>query len=157
MRLADERRTCHLLSCEMQSPQSRRYHQTIDRISLLGLQSDVHSGRAASVIVPGSYLKPCDEMSLRDRAIVACHEVPGTAPPRKDPPVGCDVTVSRKFRKRSITTRNTFGINCAPGSYRALRDGSFEGRFPRHFVPGYDYTALPGQPTGKNRGAPHCQ
>ena len=23
-------------------------------------------------------------------------------------------------------------------SYRTLRDGSFEGRFPRHFVPGYD-------------------
>src|SRR6202046_5474651 len=25
-----------------------------------------------------------------------------------------------------------------PRSYRTLRDGSFEGRFPRHFVPGYD-------------------
>jgi hypothetical protein len=23
-------------------------------------------------------------------------------------------------------------------SYRTLRDGSFEGRFSRHFVPGYD-------------------
>jgi hypothetical protein len=28
----------------------------------------------------------------------------------------------------------------APRSYRTLRDGSFEGRFPRHFVPGYDRT-----------------
>jgi hypothetical protein len=29
-------------------------------------------------------------------------------------------------------------------SYRTLRDGSFEGRFPRHFVPGYDRTVPPG-------------
>ena len=36
-----------------------------------------------------------------------------------------------------ISTRNTSGISCAR-SYRTLRDGSFEGRFPRHFVPGYD-------------------
>ena len=36
-----------------------------------------------------------------------------------------------------ISTRNTSGIGCAR-SYRTLRDGSFEGRFPRHFVPGYD-------------------
>src|SRR5580693_9237001 len=33
-----------------------------------------------------------------------------------------------------ISTRNTSGISCAR-SYRTLRDGSFEGRFPRHFVP----------------------
>jgi hypothetical protein len=26
----------------------------------------------------------------------------------------------------------------AAPSYRTLRDGSFEGCFPRHFVPGYD-------------------
>src|SRR5271166_1798583 len=36
-----------------------------------------------------------------------------------------------------ISTRNTSGISCAR-SYRTLRDDSFEGRFPRHFVPGYD-------------------
>src|SRR5271166_3657094 len=36
-----------------------------------------------------------------------------------------------------ISTRNTSGISCAR-SYRTLRDGSFEGRFTRHFVPGYD-------------------
>jgi hypothetical protein len=30
-------------------------------------------------------------------------------------------------------------------SYRTLGDGSFEGRFPRHFVPGYDRTVTPGQ------------
>ena len=34
-------------------------------------------------------------------------------------------------------TRNTSGKSCAR-SYRTLRDGSFEGRFPRHFVPGND-------------------
>ncbi len=28
--------------------------------------------------------------------------------------------------------------------YRTLRDGSFEGRFPRHFVPGYDRLSLRG-------------
>src|ERR1700722_19178248 len=33
--------------------------------------------------------------------------------------------------------RNTSGISCAR-SYRTLRHGSFTGRFPRHFVPGYD-------------------
>jgi hypothetical protein len=27
-------------------------------------------------------------------------------------------------------------------SYRTLRDGSFEGRFSRHFVPGYDQSSL---------------
>src|ERR1700736_3557163 len=36
------------------------------------------------------------------------------------------------------------GISCAR-SYRTLRDGSFEGRFPRHFVPGYDHAVPPGQ------------
>jgi hypothetical protein len=30
-------------------------------------------------------------------------------------------------------------------SHRTLRDGSFEGRFPRHFVPGYDQPIPPGQ------------
>jgi hypothetical protein len=48
-------------------------------------------------------------MSRRDGAIVAWHEVPG---------------------KRT-------GISWAR-SDRALRNGSFERRFPRHFVPGYD-------------------
>jgi hypothetical protein len=38
-----------------------------------------------------------------------------------------------------MTTRNTPGVSCAR-SYRTLRDGSFERRFPRHFVPGYDRT-----------------
>src|SRR5208337_300543 len=36
-----------------------------------------------------------------------------------------------------LVTLPTSGISCAR-SYRTLRDGSFEGRFPRHFVPGYD-------------------
>ena len=38
----------------------------------------------------------------------------------------------------------TCGISCAR-SYRTLRDGSFEGRFLRHFVPGYDQPVTPGQ------------
>ena len=36
-----------------------------------------------------------------------------------------------------ISTRDTSGISRAR-SYRTLRDGSLEGRLPRHFVPGYD-------------------
>jgi hypothetical protein len=34
-----------------------------------------------------------------------------------------------------------YGISCAR-SCRTLRDGSFEGRFPRHFVPGYYLMSL---------------
>ena len=43
-----------------------------------------------------------------------------------------------------MTTRNTSGMSCAR-PYRTLRDGSFEGRFPRHFVPGYGQPVPPGQ------------
>jgi hypothetical protein len=43
-----------------------------------------------------------------------------------------------------ISTRNTSVIGCAR-SYRALRDGIFEGHFPRHFVPGYDHAVPLGQ------------
>ena len=38
------------------------------------------------------------------------------------------------------------GFSCAR-SDRTLRDGSLEGRFPRHFVPGYDHAVPPGQNT----------
>jgi hypothetical protein len=38
---------------------------------------------------------------------------------------------------RRTFRRNTSGMSYAR-SYRTLRDVSFEGRFPRHFVPGYD-------------------
>jgi hypothetical protein len=38
---------------------------------------------------------------------------------------------------------DTSGIRCA-GPYRTLRDGSFNGRGPRHSVPGYDRTVPPG-------------
>jgi hypothetical protein len=43
--------------------------------------------------------KACCEMSRRDGAIVAWHEVPGTAPPQKEPSrrVWCD---SRRFGHR---------------------------------------------------------
>src|ERR1700726_4124692 len=67
-------------------------------------------------------------MSRRDDVIVAWHEVPGTTPPQKSRPVGYGV-IRAGVRP--------FWISCAR-SYRTLRDGSFDGRFPRHFVPGYD-------------------
>jgi hypothetical protein len=38
-----------------------------------------------------SLAKACCEMSRRDGAIVAWHEVPGTAPPQKSRPVGYGV------------------------------------------------------------------
>ena len=31
------------------------------------------------------------------------------------------------------------GVRTGTRSYRTLRDGSLGGRFPRHFVPGYDH------------------
>ena len=49
---------------------------------------------------------------------------------------------------------NTSGISCAQ-SYRTLRDGSFEGRCPRHFVPGYDQPVPPGQKPFSHRRASH--
>jgi hypothetical protein len=55
--------------------------------------------------------------------IVAWHEVPGTTPPQKSRPVGHGV-IRAGVR--------LFWISCAR-SYRTLRDGSFDGRFPRHF------------------------
>jgi hypothetical protein len=82
-------------------------------------------------------------MSRRDGAIVAWHEVPGAAPPRKGRPVGYGVPVSRKFRNGSITRRNT-SLSCAQ-SYRTLRDGSLEGRCSRPFVPGFDRVVPTGQ------------
>ena len=63
-----------------------------------------------------------------------------------------DIIGHEPFKKRNslclrntahISTRNTSGISYAR-SYRTLRDGSFEGRFPRHFVPCYDRTVPPG-------------
>jgi hypothetical protein len=62
---------------------------------------------------------------------LAFHEVPGTAPPRKDRPVGHGV-IRAGVR--------TFG-SCAR-SFRTLRDGSLEGYVSRHFVPGYDQLSL---------------
>ena len=74
-------------------------------------------------------------MSRRDDVIVAWHEVPGTTPPQKSRPVGYGV-IRAGVRP--------FWFSCAR-SYRTLRDGSFDGRFPRHFVPGYDRVV----PTGR--------
>src|SRR6202043_648514 len=46
--------------------------------------SDLKIGNPTSQILA----KACREMSRRDGAIVAWHEVPGTAPPQKSHPVG---------------------------------------------------------------------
>jgi len=67
-------------------------------------------------------------MSRRDGAIVAWHEVPGTEIGR------CE---GRSIDKGRIIGLDSSGISYVR-SYRTLRDGSFEERFPRHFVPGYD-------------------
>jgi hypothetical protein len=125
-------------------------------------------------------------MSRTDGAIVAWHEVPGTASPQKSRPVGYGViragvridsvwVLNPDIRERlwpymgGIAKQNGMIPKCIDGvsdhvhllvtlatrmavakavqltsgisyarSYRTLRDGSFEGRFPRHFVPGYD-------------------
>src|ERR1700722_17189742 len=74
-----------------------------------------------------------DDVIVAIRRAIACswrawHEVPGKTPPQKSRPVGYGV-IRAGVRP--------FWISCAR-SYRTLRDGSFEGRFPRHFVPGYD-------------------
>jgi hypothetical protein len=53
-----------------------------------------------------------------------------------------------------ISTRKTYGISCAR-SYRTLRDGSFEGLFPRHFVSGYDQPVPPGKKPFAHRRASH--
>ena len=91
--------------------------------------------------------------------IVAWHEVPGIAPPQNSRPVGHGMIprVGAPIRRLEggkfecgIAKRNRSdpkmhcGISCAR-SYRTLRDGSFEGRFAKHFVPGYDHTVPLGQ------------
>ena len=64
--------------------------------------------------------------------------------PPKNRPVGCGVSISRRFRNRSITTRNTSRISWTR-SFRTLPDRSFEGRLSRLFVPGYHRLGPPGQ------------
>jgi two-component system sensor kinase FixL len=49
--------------------------------------------------------KACGEISRRDGAIVAWHEVPGTAPSHKFRPVGYGVTAFRRFRKRLLAQK----------------------------------------------------
>jgi hypothetical protein len=70
----------------------------------------------------------------------------------KSRPVGCGLIragVRWRFDDWSNEISNTktkniyvvCGTSCARSS-RTLRDGSFEGRFPRHFVPGYYLLSL---------------
>jgi hypothetical protein len=52
---------------------------------------------------------------------------------------------SRRVRSDSGRRAHRFdhwGDEISNGSYRTLRDDSLGGRFPRHFVPGYDRTVL---------------
>jgi hypothetical protein len=67
--------------------------------------------RASNPTSKGGLAKACCEMSRRDGAIVAWHEVPGTAPPQKSRPVGygviragvrTDSMMREKMRDRSI-------------------------------------------------------
>jgi hypothetical protein len=83
-------------------------------------------------------------MSRGDGAIVACHEMLGTTPPEKGRSrrVRCDGV--SQLQEAVHHDEKHLWIGCAR-SYRTLRDGSFEGRFTRHFVPGYDRIAPPGQ------------
>jgi hypothetical protein len=98
--------------------------------------------------------RACCEMSQRDDAIVAWHEVPGTTPPQKSRPVGYGLiraAMRAKFDdwsdEISFRIRRTFRREiplelAAPDHTGTLLDGSFEGRFPRRSVPGYDRCCL---------------
>src|ERR1700722_6858154 len=70
-------------------------------------------GHGKRQTLPGRVINTLSRLSRRDRLIVARHEYL-LAP--------CSIVL----------------VVLATRSYRTLRDGSFEGRFPRHFVPGYD-------------------
>jgi hypothetical protein len=83
-----------------------------------------------------------------------------TAPKEPSGRVRCDsCRCARRFDDWSDEISNTKTeniyvgglISCARSS-RTLRDGSFEGRFPRHFVPGYYHAVPPGQNTFDRRG-----
>src|ERR1700674_4733360 len=60
-----------------------------------GIRDWLDSRVCSDTFVPSSagtsLAKACCEMSRRDGAIVAWHEVPGTAPPQKSRPVGYGV------------------------------------------------------------------
>jgi hypothetical protein len=82
--------------------------------------------------------------------------------PRKSRPVGYGVIRARVRADSKIgggdfkcgvakQNRMIFGNSCAR-SYRTLRDGSFERRFPRHFVLGYDHAVPLGQMRSPRRG-----
>jgi hypothetical protein len=87
--------------------------------------------------------------SRRDSPIVAWHEVPGTAPPQKNRPVGHGMIGRRPnpFRVkrcavffRKANSNHRIGANqTVPYGTALLRWGC-----PRHFVPGYDRTVPPG-------------
>jgi hypothetical protein len=77
----------------------------------------------------------------REQADVARHEVPGTAPPRKDRPVGVRVTLSRRFRNGPYDEKY-------PGLARPIipypMGQLFRGAPSRHFVPATIASSSPG-------------
>ena len=106
-------------------------------------------------------------MSRRDGAIVAWHEVPGTAPPQESRPVGYGVIRAgvradsrkghyieqqlehhrtRAFQEEYLASVKRQGphfdeklpLGFAAPDHTVPYGTVFEGRFPRHFVPGYD-------------------
>ena len=66
----------------------RTFRRTFPRHFVPGYDRVVPAGRAFRHFAMASLIKACCEMSRRDGAIVAWHEVPGTAPPQKSRPVG---------------------------------------------------------------------
>ena len=97
-------------------------------------------------------------MSQRDDAIVVWHEVPGASATQKNRPVGHGM-IRAGLRTDSMIEATEFGLHgaqlrreiplvlAAPDHTVTLRDGSLGGRFPRHFVPGYDHAVHPGRNT----------
>jgi hypothetical protein len=123
------------------------------RPPIFRIRSEWHEFKAAL----GCFIAPKVEgrmaLSRRDSTIVARHEVPGDSARPKEPSrrVRCDSRNLAFLKKHDahFDEKYLWDFGCAR-SYRALRDGSFEGCFPRHFVPGYDRVV----PTG--RVGRHC-
>src|SRR5580704_6822317 len=81
-------------------------------------------------------VKACCEMSRRDGAIVAWHEVPGTAPPQKSRPVGYGV-IRAGLRTDSMIGVTKFGIQLIKAGSSAWIHQTFplELAAPDHTVP----------------------
>jgi hypothetical protein len=94
--------------------------------------------------------------SRRDGPIVAWHEVPGTAPPKKNRPVGHGM-IGRRPNRRGLLSKGRAvflrkanhsnpRIGARTGANQTVPYGTalLRSRCARHFVPGYDRTVPPG-------------